>query len=167
MKASGIPQHLAGLNLKELRSKMEVPKRDCMSPEGHIARAVDRLVEHGVKLVMTCHSQLLRRWMASYEANSVGQEYFDVRDEATQEKYRMVWKRICMYLLLSHADAQVQVCLSSAQMDLVENILTWAEGPNRDDFDEISEDLHKILRRAEGYRLSSGYLHSEVYTGCA
>jgi hypothetical protein len=72
-----------------------------------------------------------------------------------------------MYILLSQADAQVQACLSNAQLELIRNILTWAEGPNRDDFDEISEDLHKILRRAEGYRLSSGYLHSEVYTGCA
>jgi hypothetical protein len=144
MKASGIPEHLAGMNLIELRAKMEVPKRDCLSPEGHIARAVDRLVLHGIKLVKTCHNQLLRRWMASYEANSAGQEYFDVRDEATQEKYRMVCKRIIMYLLLSHADPQVQACLSRAQMDLVENILTWAEGPSRDDSDEVIEDLHKF-----------------------
>jgi hypothetical protein len=80
MTACGIPRHLAGKELKALRSRMYLPKRGANTAQGYIARAVDSLFDHGVELATKCHNRLLRRSMASYEPHSVGQEYFDVRD---------------------------------------------------------------------------------------
>jgi hypothetical protein len=71
MTASGIPRHLAGKDLKALRSRMDLPKHGAKTAQGYIARAVDSLLDRGLE-------------------SSVGQEYFDARDEWTRDKYKMV-----------------------------------------------------------------------------
>jgi hypothetical protein len=101
MDASGITHHLAGLDWKELRRRMETSHLSSDEAEIlPIMSAVETMFDN-IQSMLPERTMLISRWMASYKPDSLHFKPFHVVGAATLRKYKAVWKRIVLYIYRS------------------------------------------------------------------
>ena len=130
MLETGIPEHLTGRNLTQLRRYCKLSRKET-SPEFKLAAAVHNCFAAMIG-VFGCTGSNVRRLMASHEATPLP-KHFGVRTAETQRQYKITASQLVVaaYRLIFYGETSDLVALSVEQSDALERIIMLLHGDAR------------------------------------